>query len=158
MFKRLLFPTDFSEGAIKALERFERVNETEVGEVILLHVIEEETVENMMDGYILFYEEMNTEIKQIETLLKENARKKLEALVDSVRRMMKAKEVKTMVRIGVPYEEIVKAAREENVSVILMPSHGKSGYSEEIFGSTTIRVLKKTRKAVMVIKTHPGDD
>ena len=158
MFKRLLFPTDFSEGAIKALERFERVNETEVGEVILLHVIDEETVENMMDGYILFYEEMNTEIKQIETLLKENARKKLEALVDSVRRMMKAKEVKTMVRIGVPYEEIVKAAREENVSVILMPSHGKSGYSEEIFGSTTIRVLKKTRKAVMVIKTHAGDD
>ena len=68
--------------------------------------------------------------------------------------MMKAKNVRIMVTVGIPYKEIVRVAEEEDVSLILLPSHGKLGFSHELMGSTTIRVLRKTKKPVLIIKTH----
>ena len=68
--------------------------------------------------------------------------------------MMKAKNVRIMVTVGIPYKEIVRIAEEEDVSLILLPSHGKLGFSHELMGSTTIRVLRKTKKPVLIINTH----
>ena len=54
MFRKVLFPTDFSEGAMRAIKRFNRDNESEVGECIILHVIDEGRLEDMLNGYSYF--------------------------------------------------------------------------------------------------------
>ncbi len=154
MFKKVLFPTDFSEGSMRAIQRFERENDMEVGECILLHVIDEGLVEDMVMGYSLLYNNENAEIDSILKNLKDDALKKLEERKERCKEMMKAKNVRTMVTVGIPYKEIVRVAEEEDVSLILLPSHGKLGFSHELMGSTTIRVLRKTKKPVLIIKTH----
>lgn len=154
MFRKILFPTDFSEGAMRAIQRFNRDNESEVKECVILHVIDEGKLEDMLNGYSYFYKREDREMHDIEEKLKEKAMKEMQERAEKCKDMMKAKNIKMIVRVGIPYEEIVEVAEEENVSLILMPSHGKQGFSHELFGSTTMRVLKKTKKPVLIIKTH----
>jgi nucleotide-binding universal stress UspA family protein len=153
MFRKILFPTDFSEGAMRAIQKFNRDNTAEVGECILLHVIDEGHLEDMIAGYAYIYKSEESELKDIEQKLIEKAKKELQEKAEKCKEMMNAKSIKTIVRIGIPHDEIVKVADEENVSLILIPSHGKLTYSHELIGSTTIRVLRKTNKPVLVIKS-----
>jgi len=83
---------------------------------------------------------------------------KWQSQVNEIKESVKkiAGNTKIIVRVGIPYEEIIKIAEEENVSLIILPSHGKLNFSHEIFGSTTMRVLKKTKKAVLLIKSFEG--
>jgi nucleotide-binding universal stress UspA family protein len=53
-------------------------------------------------------------------------------------------EVAILVAEGHPAEEIVKAADENGVDLIVMGSHGLSGYRKIFIGSTTERVLRRT--------------
>ena len=154
MFRKILFPTDFSEGAMRAIQRFNRDNQTEVGECVLLHVIDEGHLEDIVAGYAYLYSSEEREMDDIEKKLIEKAKKELEERAKKCKEMMKAKNLKIIVRVGIPHDEIVKVAEEENVSLILMPSHGKLGFSHEFLGSTTMRVLRKTKKPMLIIKTH----
>ena len=160
MFRKILFPTDFSEGAYRAASRFEKVNNMPVGEVVLLHVIDEGTLEDLLNGYSLLYNDEELEIEAIKKALLKKTMEKLQTKVEECKKIFGTENVKPMVRFGLPWEEIVKVADEEDVSLILLPSHGKLGFSHELLGSTTIRVLRKTKKPVLVIKTHCecGDD
>ncbi len=154
MFRKILFPTDFSEGSMRAIHNFEKQNTMEVEECIILHVIDEGHLEELLNGYSFLYRREDREMEDIEKKLMDEAKKKLEERAERCKKLMKVKKMTTMVRIGIPYKEIVKVAEEENVTLILLPSHGKLGYSHELLGSTTIRVLRKTKKAVLIIKTH----
>jgi nucleotide-binding universal stress UspA family protein len=53
-------------------------------------------------------------------------------------------EVATLVTDGEPSEEIVKAADEHGIDLIVMGTHGLGGYREMVIGSTTERVLRRT--------------
>ncbi|AMQ19393.1 universal stress protein [Thermococcus peptonophilus] len=152
MFRKVLFPTDFSEGAEEAAKRFERVNEMPVGEVILLHVIDEGAIEDLMNGYSLLYENEELELKEVEEKLKMKAMERLQSKVEDVKRIFKTEKVKPVVRFGIPWEEIVRVAEEEDVSLILLPTHGKLGFSKELLGSTAMRVVKKTLRPVLLLK------
>ncbi len=154
MFKKILFPTDFSKGLLRAIQKFGRQNKIEVKECIILHVIDEGYIEDLSNGYSFLYKKEDKELEDIEKKLEKEAKKKLESRVERCKKMINSQNIRTMVRIGIPYDEIVKIADEENVSLILLPSHGKLGYSHEILGSTTMRVLRKTKKPILIIKTH----
>ncbi len=150
MFRKILFPTDFSRGADIVIRNFMKKNEARVKEMILLHVISYDILDTLMEGRELFYESEKKEEKDIEKMLIRKNERKLDKIKEEFSSI--ADEIRIMVKIGIPYEEIVKAAEEENVSLILLPSHGKLDFSHEIFGSTTMRVLKKTKKPVLLIK------
>ncbi len=151
MFKKILFPTDFSDSALNAAMRFERENGIKVGELLLLHVIDDGILEAMANGYSLFYDDVDREIDEIEGRMRKDAMNKLEKISESYGKMMKAEKVTLFVSVGVPQIQIIKTAEEEGASLIVIPSHGKLGYSHEILGSTTMRVLRKSEIPVLVI-------
>ncbi len=152
MFRKVLFPTDFSEGSYRAAKRFEKRNEAKVGEVILLHVIDEGTMEDLMNGYSLLYESEELELEAVKKKLEEKVMERLQAKVEDVKKTFKTDKVKPVVRFGFPWEEIVKVAEEEDVSLIILPTHGKLGFSKEFLGSTAMRVIKKTYRPVLLIR------
>lgn len=58
-----------------------------------------------------------------------------------------------MHRIGEhPYEEIVKAAQEQNCDVIFQASHGRRGVSALVIGSETNEVLTHSKIPVLVFR------
>ena len=65
--------------------------------------------------------------------------------------------VTTMVREGAPVETIVDAAREANVDLIAMTTHGRTGPSRLLFGSVAEGVLREAHVPVMLLKQTERD-
>lgn len=60
--------------------------------------------------------------------------------------------VRSVVLLGQPAEEIIDFARDENVDLIVMCSHGTSGLGRWVFGSVTEKVLRGAETPVLVIR------
>ena len=58
---------------------------------------------------------------------------------------------------GFPAEEILKKAEAFNCDAIVMGTHGKGLISHAFLGSTTKRVLRRTRKPVFIIPLPKGE-
>ena len=67
-----------------------------------------------------------------------------------------ARTLDVRVAVGKPAEEILRVAREQDVELLVMSSHGRSGVSKHFFGSTTERVLRSTDVPVLVTPAGAG--
>jgi nucleotide-binding universal stress UspA family protein len=55
---------------------------------------------------------------------------------------------------GRPHSEIIRYAKENNIDLIVLSSHGLSGLEHVLFGSTAERVLRESPCHVLVIRTR----
>ena len=56
------------------------------------------------------------------------------------------------VEVGVPFVEIVRAARESGTDLIVMGSHGRTGLEHLLIGSVAERVVRKAPCSVLVVR------
>jgi nucleotide-binding universal stress UspA family protein len=64
-----------------------------------------------------------------------------------------------MVKSGQPATEILRTATAEQADLIVMSSHGATGFQRFVFGSTTARLLRQTTFPVVVTSAiDPGPD
>ena len=54
--------------------------------------------------------------------------------------------------LGRPAHEIVKLAVDEKADIIVMPTHGESGWQRFVFGSVAERVIGLASCPVLVVK------
>jgi len=66
-------------------------------------------------------------------------------------------EVIEVVRGGTPHNIITSYADNEDVDLIVMGSHGRSGVRRARLGSATERVLRSTHRPVLVVDEHRED-
>ena len=62
--------------------------------------------------------------------------------------------VSEIIQIGVPFVEIIKVAKEKEVDLIVMGTHGRTGLSHVFIGSVAEKVVHHARCPVLTIK-HP---
>jgi len=55
---------------------------------------------------------------------------------------------------GVPHDEIVAFATNEGTDLIMMTTHGLSGLEKMLIGSTTEKVVRKSRCPVFTVNSH----
>ena len=116
----------------------------------ILHVINQRIIDGLMRHAML-----DKDIQQW--------RKKAEEIAqDSLAEISKELEtlgftVKTVVKTGFPWREILKIEKEEAPSILLIGSHGRSNLGEVFLGSVSDRVIRKSKGPVMVIKRDPED-
>jgi nucleotide-binding universal stress UspA family protein len=137
MFNKILFPTDFSECSEKALDSIDRLKDKGAKEIIVLHVIDTKRLET------------EKEKEELEKICKEKLKKIKKKLVDS------GFKVKTLLKISDPLHEITEYSDKENVSLILMGSHGKSLVTEWLVGTVSLDVVRTAEKPVLVV--HEND-
>jgi len=138
MFEKILYPTDFSEVSRKALAYIKQLKDAGTKEVIVLHVIDLREIARELD-FQKVLERMEVkareETKTIETELNKNGF-----------------HVKSRIETGIPFRDILRVEKEEDVSLIVMGSHGKSCIDEMIIGSVSEKVIRKSTKPVLVIR------
>ena len=145
MFKKILYPTDFSDVAVKALDYIKQLREAGSQEVVILHVINQRTIDGLMRHSI---SERNIEAWR---------KKAKEVAQESMTEMRRELEnlgfaVKTVVKTGFPFSEILEMEETEAPSIIVIGSHGRSNIGEIFLGSVSERVIRKCKRPVMVIK------
>jgi len=139
----VLCPVDFSDASRGALR---------YGAVLAEHFGSDLVVMTAMDPLLAEAAAMETSADDVRTATLEALRK---FFGETVERGLKATSVAFVACVGKPDAEILRIARERHTDLIVISSHGLSGFRKMFFGSTTERVLRETRVPVLVV---PGDD
>ena len=119
---RILFCTDFSENSEKALEYALSARAEYDAELTLLHVLEDSPRPAKKE------ETIAAVTQQLDKLIPADGRKK--------------GKIKTAVRIGKPYREIIQLAAEARIDLVAMAVRGRGALDLAVFGSTTYRVVQ----------------
>ena len=145
MFKKILYPTDFSDVSLKALSFMKQLRECGSEEVLVLHVIHEQTIVTVRG-----YGEGVVNPEELQRGLIEQATESLEEVEAELKKF--GYKVKKIITIGFPVREILATEEEEDISLIVIGSHGKSNLEEIFLGSVSEKVIRKSKSPVLVIK------
>ena len=146
MFKKILYPTDFSDVSKIAIEYIRQLKESGVEEILVLHVIDERDVQF---SYLYLFDEYSGD-KDLKQTLKDEATKKMVEIKDQLKNC--GFKITSGIEFGVPFKEILKAEQKEDISMIIIGSHGKSNVEEMLLGSVSEKVVRKCKKPVLVVK------
>jgi len=144
MFEKILYPTDFSDVSKKALDYIKKLKESGAKEVVVLHVFDVRGTEALHR----FMEDSKIED------LKENRKKEATRLLTPIEKELKEAglAVKSRIETGIPVREILRVEEDEDVSLVVIGSHGMSNLEEMFMGSVSEKVIRKCPKPVLVIK------
>ena len=143
MFKKILFPTDFSDVSKKALDYILTLKNVGAEVVVIIHVIDQRSIRVIDNLAIMNSSELEREMMSSATESLEKVEKKLED---------NGFAVKSLLRIGHPVIEILDTEKDEDVSIIVIGSHGKSNLEEMFLGSVSEKVIRRCERPVFVIK------
>jgi nucleotide-binding universal stress UspA family protein len=146
-FKKILCPTDFSEPAFTALKRAEELSRHFAAELIVAHVIPP------VPGPHLFPDpqaSFNFDVPLYQQELAIHAEKMLQDLVahHKVR-------TRDLVTTGEAAPEILRIARQERVDLIVIASHGLTGWRRLVYGSVAEKVVRQATCPVLTIAAPP---
>lgn len=141
--KHILVPIDFSPLSKKAMQYGLRFAEEFGAEVTLLHVLEPD-VPPVFDGFMIAP-------PAIRNANSTRCAGRLNALAGSVA-VRGVSEVRSNVRTGLPAYEIVEAAKELDVDLIVIATHGYTGWKHFAIGSTAERVVRAASCPVLVVR------
>ncbi|RQD77229.1 MAG: universal stress protein [Candidatus Syntrophonatronum acetioxidans] len=144
--EKILVPIDGSENSLKALKYAEDMAEKFGSQIILVNIQKP-----------VFYEGLDPEPlskdKETETLQeKANAviNEGLQELEDST--LSIKVEFDPDIIVGDPAEQILFLIEKEDVDLVVMGSHGLSRLRRYIIGSVSSKVLKHSKRPVLIIK------
>lgn len=148
MFKptKIVVPTDFSGHSDRALEKALSIAQQTGGEITLLHVISRDVRECASD-YCFTPEELNRLKKGMVESSEARLKDQLEKFPD-----LRTAKLVSVVRQGVPYEEILKFQVDNNTDLIIIASHGHSGLIKYLMGSVASKVVEGATCDVLLVK------
>ena len=163
--KKILFPTDLSQSSLHAFAYAVSLADRYGSEIIILHVL---TKEPQQEGIIktVISEDQWNEIKQrqyeeardqlIGKKGAHNAMKDvLQTFADNLKTESGSPDIITdeiIIGHGEPVETILMTADQRNCDLIVMGSHGQGGIVKAFIGSTARRVVRRSKKPVLVVR------
>jgi universal stress protein A len=142
--KKILVPIDFSESCRRALRYGETFARQFNSEITLLHVIE--PMPPLPDPVAVASVSIVRLHKEAERQLA-GWRRKIAVTIP----------VKSRIGAGTPYREIVSAADDSNIDLIILGTHGRTGLAHFLMGSTAERVVRHAPCPVMVVREREHD-
>ncbi|HYC23640.1 MAG TPA: universal stress protein [Candidatus Bathyarchaeia archaeon] len=148
---RILLATDFSEDSSHALEYAKEIARRFGAQLIVLHADEMLAV---VPG----------------SHLAEQRRSAAQAALDSTIKDLESKDLSavSVLRPGVPADEIVKMANDRIVDLVVMGTHGRTGLESLLMGSVAEHVVRHAPCPVLTVRnpnrhdgkrpTHPEED
>jgi nucleotide-binding universal stress UspA family protein len=134
---RILFCADFSENSEGALKYAISATAEYDAELTLLHVLEGVPSQAETE------EAMAAAAERLDKLIPLEGRKTLK--------------IKTAVRIGKPYAQIIQLALETQIDLVTMGVRGRGALDVAVFGSTTYRVMQLGSCPVLAVHSQ-GED
>ncbi len=139
-FKTILCPTDFSEDSYRALEYARQFAELWHGKILLPHVIHVPT-ESLYDEHGRWQSSDQIE-KRAWELLRKVREERLSGVAD----------VEPIVIWGNPVEELTRLAKERNVDLLVICTHGRSGLRHLLLGSVAENLIRLVPCPVFVVR------
>lgn len=143
--QRVLVPIDFSECSNKALQYAIAVATQFKGTITLLHVVPNVSAETRLAF----------DMPELQRALLQEGKEKVANAISQFPHEMVT--IEPLVRKGVPYHEIVLAAKELQSDLIVIGTHGRTGLRHVLTGSTAERVVRHAPCPVLVVRECERD-
>jgi nucleotide-binding universal stress UspA family protein len=141
--ERILVPIDFSDHSKRALAYAASVAVSFSAELLLLYVVEP----------AIYPADLGFGQVSLPNLEKELSDRGYVELNDLAKMQAgSVRNVKTLVKTGRPFIEILETARTEKIDLIVIATHGHTGMEHFLFGSTTEKVVKKAHCPVLLVR------
>ncbi|GJQ57838.1 MAG: universal stress protein [Candidatus Scalindua sp. AMX11] len=139
--KKILCPIDHSDCSKEALKYAVSFALREDAILYLLHVIDIRT----------FDENLDTISKQApdDEAIRQLREKLLECVPDEIRCDMK---IEAIVVQGIPFVEIISTAKQNNVDMLVLGTHGRTGLAHIMLGSVSEKVVRKAPCPVLTVR------
>jgi len=141
--KKVLVPIDFSDYSKSSLRYAVNFAKQFNAEIFLIYVLEPVI-------YPPDFSMGQIAIPSINAEWGERAREELENLAKT--EIPEGINVKTILKNGKPFLEIIDTASEENIDLIIIATHGHSGVEHILFGSTAEKVVRKAPCPVLTLR------
>ena len=145
-YKHILVPVDGSKLAETALMEACDIAELSQAQITLLQVvspIERVTAVSMSAPYY------------VEQQIKDQTNLAWKYLYNLYERVKLDKQyMRTAVEVGLAAETIIDYAQQNDVDLIVMATHGRSGVSRWVYGSVANKVLQKAQVPVLLVRTQ----
>ena len=141
--KNVLIALDFSDPSVNALRYAQALARHFEGTLHVLHVLEDPLLHAAaLGGFVpAVWDSLGAE----------------KAAQDHLRRAVPpaaGDRVEHVTRIGNPFLEIVGYARERNIDLIVLGTHGRRGVRRLLMGSVSEGVLARTSKPVLLVRSE----
>ena len=146
-FKKILCPTDFSDPAAKALKVAADMALDYSSELLVVNVVEPIPTVSAADTFPLNY--LRQYLSEAESVSKKRLQELITKLVPAQIK------VRPVILTGQAALRIVDLADKLKVDLIIIATHGQTGWKRFVFGSVTERILRLTSRPVLIIQTPP---
>ena len=146
--KKILYPTDFSEYSLAALQYAVSIARQNDAELYCLHIVDMPQEEYLTQEYMV---PLNVpHVPEDKVLRTARARmKRFEA-----ENLSQIDKVTSRVLVGVPFVEIIRYAREQSIDLIVIGTHGHSALAAMLLGTVAEKVVRKAPCPVLTVR-HP---
>ena len=138
--KKILCPVDFSITSSQALNYALAFAEKFDAEILLIHVVEIPTYTSLdfpvAGELIQQFNDIGT--KQLETCLND-AKKKYA-------------KIKSTLTVGNVFYEVIQCAKDNDIDLIIVGSHGRTGLAHVLMGSEAEKIVRKAPCPVLTVK------
>lgn len=145
--KKILVPTDFSDHAEYALKVAAQIARKNNGEIFLFHMLELPSQESdaINEG---------SDIPEIMFFM-QKARERFADLVASP--YLEGIKITEAIQFEKAFDGIINNSKKHEIDLIVMGSHGASGFHEMFIGSNTEKVVRTSDVPVLVIKKEQAE-
>jgi universal stress protein A len=146
---KILYPTDFSDLSLVALKYAKSFAEQFSAELHCIHVLDEAYQYWLMlgpDGV-----PAGPNITQLVNTAQDQMNDFIKTHLSDIPKLT------TKVITGRPFVEIIQYAREEDIDMIVLATHGRSGLKHVLMGSVAERVVRKAPCPVLSVRSGEHD-
>ena len=145
MYKKILVPLDGSPEAECVIPHLETIAKTGVKDIELISVVE--PIEIPTRGRIALSED---DLKQITLELKSETHKYLDQVAKRLTRA--GIKVHPIILTGKPAESLINYIDSNDIDLVIMATHGRSGITRLFWGSIAEKVLRSVNVPVLLVK------
>jgi len=140
---KILIPTDFSDFSQQALQYGLSFCREYKAKMVLLHVIEDPFYPSTGGSF-------GFDMADFFARMQEESDRKMQELIPAAQQ--EGLSVERMITRGTPFLEIIRVAKEEDVDMIVVATHGRTGLAHVLMGSVTEKVVRKAPCPVLVVR------
>ncbi len=146
--KKILVPVDFSAPSQQALAYALRFAKEFESEVTLLHVVDRHGVGSALSELPAQLDYSNRQLNETKHQLR---------ALSAASHVPGSPAIRCLIRTGLPPHEIVEAAKELEIDLIVIATHGYTGWKHFCIGSVTERVVRAAPCPVFVVREKEHD-
>ncbi|EKT4551795.1 Universal stress protein UspA [Flavobacterium psychrophilum] len=145
--KRILVPTDFSKNAEHALKVAAQIAKKNNSEILLVHMLElpQQNSDAVSQGReipeVMFFK--NAVLQKLEDLMAQDYLSEIA--------------VSEIIQFELAFDGILKISKAHDIDLVVMGSHGASGFKEMFVGSNAEKVVRNSEIPVLIIKEEDND-